>query len=133
MSNSIVWIAVCATGALVTGAIARGFWIYRKSLTWPTAEGEITRLDVERRRTAGEGHYFRAIFSYDFRHPDGTRQHGDWSKNFSSDAEAREFAARELPVGKRVIVRFDPKNPATNGLELDSWTYSGDRPLDLGV
>ena len=133
MSSTIGWIVVCATLALAAGAIARGFWIYRKSLTWPTADGEITRLDVERCRTAGEGHYFCATFSYDFRDPGGARQHGTWSKNFSSDGVAREFEARELPVGRRVIVRFNPKDPTINGLELDSWTYSGDRPLDLGV
>jgi hypothetical protein len=36
-------------------------------------------------------------------------------------------------MNKRVIVRFHPKNPANNNLELHSWTYTGDRPLDLGV
>ena len=133
MSSTIGWLVLYATSALAVGALARGFWIYRKSLTWPTADGEITRLDVERRQTAGEGHYYCATFSYDFRDPDGARRHGTWSKNFSSDGDARKFAARELPVGRRVIVRFDPKNPETNGLELDSCTYTGDRPLDLGV
>jgi len=39
---------------------------------------------------------------------------------------------RELPIGKRVVVRYSPKNPAgLNGLELDSWTYTGDRPTGL--
>lgn len=132
LKSTIVWIAFCGLGLFIIGAIARGFWIYRKSLTWPTADGEITRLDIER-RSAGDGHYFRATFSYDFRDAGGARQHGTWSKNFSSDQDAQEFAARELPIGKRVIVRFDPRKPVSNGLELDSWTYTGDRPLDLGA
>jgi hypothetical protein len=46
---------------------------------------------------------------------------------------AREFSERELPVGKRVVVRFDPKNPGFNDLELDSWTYTGDRPTSLSI
>ena len=47
--------------ALATGAvIARGFWLYRASLTWPTADGVITRVDIERKRGTDGGHYFRA-------------------------------------------------------------------------
>jgi hypothetical protein len=34
--------------ALIAAVIARGFWLYRASLTWPTADGVITRIDIER-------------------------------------------------------------------------------------
>jgi hypothetical protein len=117
----------------VAYAVVRGFFTYRASITWPTADGVITRLDVERIYTGGahSGHVFRATFTYDFRDPSGSRVSGDWYKNFSTEADARDFAARELPVDKKVTVRFDPKNPASNNLELDSWTYTNDRPLDL--
>ena len=116
-------------------AIARRFWLYRASLTWPTADGVITRIDIERRQDAGihSGHYFRATFSYDFHDPAANRLYGSWYKNFSSEEEARQFSERELPVGKRVVVRFNPKNPTLNDLELDSWTYTGDRPTSLSV
>ena len=113
--------------------IARGFWLYRASLTWPTTDGVITRVDIERKRGAGGGHYFRATFTYDFQDPNGLRLSGIWYKNFSSEPEARDFAARELAVGKPVIVRFNPKNPASNDLELDSWTYTNDRPPSLNI
>ena len=36
-------------------------------------------------------------------------------------------------VGKKVVVRFSPKNPNLNDLELDSWTYTGDRPTSLSI
>ena len=67
-----VWLAL---GIAVLSAIARGFWLYRGSLTWPTADGSITRIDIERRPDAGigGGHYFCATFSYDFRDAKGCR------------------------------------------------------------
>ena len=122
-----------AGGGVGTYAIVRGFLTYRASITWPTAESVVTRLDVERKYIGGahSGHYFRAAFTYDFRDPSGGPVSGSWYKNFSTEAEAREFAARELPVDKKVVVRFDPKDPANNNLELDSWTYCHDRPIDL--
>jgi hypothetical protein len=120
---------------VVVYGIARGFWLYRASITWPTADGKITRLDVERMNDpiTNGGHYYRATFTYDFRDPRGNRVSGNWYKNFGSEAEARDFAGRELPMDKPVIVRFHPKNPRMNNLELDSWTYTDDRPLSLGV
>ena len=130
----ITWLWL-ALALLVILVIARGFWLYRASLTWPTADGAITLLQIERKRSAGtpSGHYFSATFTYDFRDPSGNRVSGTWYKNFSTEADAREFAERELPIGKKVIVRFSPKNPNLNDLELDSWTYTGDRPTSLSI
>jgi hypothetical protein len=125
-----IWSGLGILSAIALCGIVRGFWIYRKSLTWPTADGTITRVDITRVRSTS-GHHFQATFSYDFRLSNASLHHGTWRKDFASENDAREFEKRELPVGKRVIVRFNPKAPATNGLELDSWTYCGDRPLDL--
>ncbi len=126
------WLALAAA---VLAVIARGLWLYWASLTWPTADGIITRLEVERRQAsmAGGGHYYRATFVYDFHLPSAQRLTATWHKNFSTEQDAREFAARELPIGKPVVVRYDPKNPASNDLELDSWTYTGDRPTTLNI
>lgn len=117
----------------IVAVIARGFWLYRASLTWPTADGVITRVDIERKRDPDGGHYFRATFTYEFQGPDGLRLSGTWYKNFSSEPEAYDFSARELAIGKPVVVRFNPKNPANNDLELDSWTYTNDRPTSLNI
>lgn len=133
MKSVATWMVMGGIGFVALAAISRAWWLYRSSLDWPTADGSITRLDLERRSSPGEGHHFQATFSYDFRARDGGLFHGTWSKDFSSQQDAREFAERELPIGRRVIVRFHPKNPSTNDLELDSWTYAGDRPLDLNV
>ena len=129
-------ILFCLAVAIATVAvITRGFWLYRTSLTWPTADGAITRLDIQRKRDAGitGGHYFCATFTYEFLDPDGHRLIGTWYKNFSTESEARDFAARELPIGKSVVVRFNPKNPDSNNVELDSWTYTNDRPTSLNI
>jgi Protein of unknown function (DUF3592) len=124
------WLAL---GLAVLCVSARGFWLYWALLTWPTADGVITRVDVVRQQDSVQhgGHYFSATFSYDFPDPAGLHLSGSWYKNFSSEEEARTFAVRELPVGKKVVVRFNPKDPACNDLELDSWTYTGDRPPSL--
>ena len=121
--------------ALIGAAIARGFWLYRASLTWPTADGVITRIDIERKYSGGStsGHYFSATFTYDFYDSPGHRVSSSWYKNFSTESEAKEFAERELHVDKRVIVRFNPKSPVQNNLELDSWAYTGDRPTSLNI
>ncbi|HSC46232.1 MAG TPA: DUF3592 domain-containing protein [Candidatus Acidoferrum sp.] len=128
-------IGLGVAGAAIAGVVGRGFWLYRASLTWPTADGVITRIDIERKYGTGRsgGHYFCATFTYDFRDARGQRVSGSWYKNFSTEADAREFGERELAVGKKVVVRFDPKNSEMNNLELDSWTYTGDRPTSLGV
>jgi uncharacterized protein DUF3592 len=120
---------------LIAAVIARGFWLYHVSLTWPIADGVITRIDIERKYGGGStsGHYFSATFTYDFRDPGGHRVSGNWYKNFSTESEAREFAEQELPVDKKVVVRFNPKSPVQNDLELDSWTYTGDRPTRLNI
>ena len=130
--QTFFWLALAAAIVVVIG---RALWLYRGSLTWPTADGSITRLDIERKRNASTtgGHYFCAIFTYEFLDPNGRRLSGTWYKNFSSELEARDFAARELPAGKSVVVRFNPRNPALNDLELDSWTYTNDRPTSLNI
>ena len=130
--QTLFWLALALAAVAV---IARALWLYRAALTWPTADGSITRLDVERKRGASGtgGHYFCATFTYEFLDPNGRRLSGSWYKNFSSELEARDFAARELPAGKLVVVRFNPRNPALNNLELDSWTYTNDRPTSLNI
>jgi hypothetical protein len=106
-------IGLLTLGLAAISVITRGFWLYRASLTWPTADSVITRIDIERCRDTSlhSGHYFCATFSYDFHGPAANRLHGSWYKNFSSEEEARQFSERELPVGKRVVVRFNPQKP----------------------
>ena len=118
---------------IIAVALGRTLWVYRGSRDWPTSDGTITSLDVQRKREADidGGHYICAIFTYEFCDLEGNRRTGTWYKNFSSEPAARDFAAQELPLGKQVLVRFSPKDPATSGLELDPSTYTNDRPTSL--
>jgi len=126
------WLTLLLAIAVVIG---RTLWVYRGSSNWPTADGTITRLDVERRQNASidGGHYFRATFTYEFQDTQGQRVSGTWGKNFTTESDARDFAERELPVGKPVVARFNPKDPSLNDLELDSWIYTNDRPTTLNI
>jgi len=58
----------------------------------------------ERRQDTGigGGHHFCATFSHDFRNAKGFSMWGSWHKNFSTEETARELAARELPVEKKL-------------------------------
>jgi hypothetical protein len=125
----IVWVALAVVAVI---ALGRTIWAYRGSANWPKVEGIITGLDVQR-RSDGEGQYCCATFTYKFQDCEGRQESGTWHKNFSTDGAARDFATRELPIGKQVIVQFDPKNPAINDLELDAFTYTDDRPMSLGL
>jgi len=112
--------------------LGRVLWAYRGSGDWPIADGTITNLDVERKRDAS-GVHVRATFTYQFSDLENHQITGTWYKNFSTEPDARDFAARELPLGKQVLVRFNPKDPSLNDLELDSSTYTNDRPTSLGL
>jgi hypothetical protein len=113
-------------------ALGRTLWVYRGSANWPVVEGTITGLDVQPRRDA-DGRYSYATFTYEFQDREGCQKSGTWHKNFSTDEAAKDFASRELPIGKQVMVRFNPKNPTINDLELDAFTYTDDRPTSLGL
>jgi hypothetical protein len=125
----IVWLALLVVAVI---ALGRTIWAYRGSGNWPMVEGTITGLDVQQRRGA-DGRYSYATFTYEFQDCEGRQKSGTWHKNFSTDEAAKDFATRELPIGKQVIVRFNPKNPAVNDLELDAFTYTDDRPTSLGL
>ena len=117
---------------VIVVVLGRTIWAFRGSRNWPTADGTITRLDVQRRQDA-DGHYSCATFTYEFQDSEGRRNSSTWNKNFSTEQDARDFAAREMPLGKQVLVRFNPEDPSVNDLELDSFAYTDDRPTSLGL
>lgn len=125
----LLWLIPVMVIAVVLG---RTIWAFRGSRNWPTADGTITRLDVQRRQDA-DGHYSCATFTYEFQDSEGRRNSSTWNKNFSTEQDARDFAAREMPLGKQVLVRFNPEDPSVNDLELDSFAYTDDRPTSLGL
>lgn len=133
IGSMVPWVVIAGFGLALIYALARAFWRYRGVETWPTAEGTITRVEIQEFYVPDTGHtcYFASV-GYDFRDPLGERCWGQWqSRHFATYEEGTAFVQREMPEGKCVVVRFSPKDPTVNALELDSWTYSGDRPLSL--
>lgn len=130
--HALLGFAAVLVIVVVIGRIAWVLWGSRK---WPTADGTITRLDVQRKRDGGlnGGYYFSALFTYEFHDLGGNLTTGTWYKNFSNEQAARDFAEREMPNGKQVLVRFNPKDPGTSDLELDSFAYTNDRPTSLNL
>ena len=131
-NHALLWSAVVLVIAVLIGRIA---WVLCTSRKWPTADGTITRFDVQRRQDGGlhGGHYFSALFTYEFHDLGGNLTSGTWYKDFSNVQAARDFAEREMPIGKQVLVRFNPKDPGTSDLELDSFAYTNDRPTSLNL
>ena len=127
--RALLWLIPAVGIAVVLG---RTLWAFRGSSNWPTADGTIVHLDLQRRQDSG-GHHTCAIFTYEFQDLEGCRNSSTWGKNFSTDEDARDFAAREMPIGKQVVVRFNPKDSNVNNLELDSFAYTNDRPMSLGL
>ena len=108
---SLLWLAL---GLAVVTAIGRGFWLYRASLTWPTADGIITRLDVDRQRDAGAdgGHYFGATFSYDFRDPQGHRMWEPGTRIFPVKLPLANLPNENCHLGKKLWSGSVRKIPA---------------------
>src|SRR6476660_1052635 len=92
--QTLLWVALAIAAVAM---IARALWLYRGSLTWPTADGSITRLEVERKRVSGGG-YFCATFTYEFLDPDGRRLSGTWYKNSSPEGELPTSPEQNWPV-----------------------------------
>jgi len=135
IGSLVFGISFACLGLAAVYAIVRAFWLYKGANAWPTADGTITHMEIQEFYAEGTGSpnttYFASV-GYDFRDTKRMRCWGQWqSRQFATSEEASAFVQREMPEGKRVVVRFNPKDPMVNSLELDSWTYSGDRPLSL--
>lgn len=118
--------------AVIAAVIARGFWLYWASLTWPTTDGVITRIDIERKYSGGSpsGHYFSARFTYDFRDPSGCRVSGNWYKDFQPKKKREPLRIGNCPSARKLSldsIRRIP-NPAVWNV-IRGLTGGTDRPV----
>lgn len=127
-----IWIGAFIYAAIVVG---QRIWARRGSGEWPIADGLITQVTI-----VGQGMHpspqeeCSASIEYQFTDTAGETRKGIWiSQSFPNEALARDFCAREMPVGKKVAVKYSSKDSKINNLELDSWTYGDDRPLSLDI
>jgi hypothetical protein len=131
----IFWIILA--GALLYAGIfvVRGLVRLRGSDQWPAIEGTITAVRIQQSGMPASSNVdYQAVIEYQFSDSTGRLYTGQWSlPAFSSESKTRDFSNREMPIGKTVVVEYDPKHPKINNLELDSWTYADDRPLSLDL
>lgn len=127
-----IWIGAFIYAAIVVG---QRIWARRGSGEWPITDGLITQVTIMGQGVHPSAHEeCSASIEYQFTDAAGETRKGVWtSQSFPSEAKARDFCAREMPVGKKVAVKYSPKDPKISNLELDSWTYGDDRPLSLDI
>ncbi len=94
-------------------------WSWR----WPTAEGEVTAVDLERVRHANSRHdTIRLAIAYKFSLGSDGPYTGEsfWQPSFC--VKRRVFAARhKVRVRQRVTVRFRRDDPSVNTLDRRQW------------
>lgn len=119
--------------ALIFGAVGVALSLYgwrivqnaSMSKNWPTTQGEITASSVdESHDDDGTSYGANVQYTYvadDQRYSSSTVSFGQYSS--SNRNHAQEIVDR-YPVGKLVIVSYDPNNPATAVLEPGRTTSS---------
>jgi len=93
-------------------------WSWR----WPTSEGKITAVDVERIHHSRGGDTMRLAIAYEFSLGDDGPYTGEsfWEPSFF--AKKRVIAARrKLRTRQPVIVRYRTDDPSVNTLDRNVW------------
>lgn len=91
----------------------------RTSMTWPTAEGVITESEVTKSEDAEGGDSYKPEIAYQYtvenqRHESYTIKYGE--NSYGSRGRA-QTVADTYPVGRQVIVYYDPEQPGRSVLE----------------
>ena len=125
-------IAAAILGAFVCTCGLLYFLRYRGSSAWPVQDGAIEGFEIKRWNGSAHRAYY-AVVRYHFLAAGGQFS-GSWnSPSFGTELELQQYLSREWPRDKRVFVKYKPETPANNFLELDSWTYTDDRPVSLNL
>jgi uncharacterized protein DUF3592 len=90
------------------------------SWRWPTAQGEITALDLETVVRRRGNNNLRLAVAYKFSVGDDGPYTGEssWEPFWSEDVLA---ARNSLQVGQSVTVRYRPKGPSVSTLDRRVW------------
>lgn len=137
--------AICLVGLVLFGGGIRALLRASGSRHWPTAPGKVVESGVATRvvRAASPGEselptkdqtVHRPVVRYEYTVKSivfSSNDIGFGATESSSSARASELAAR-FPVGKEVVVHYDPQDPSEACLEpgLQGTTYI---PLAVGV
>jgi hypothetical protein len=95
-------------------------WSWR----WPTAEGEVILVEIERVSASSNKEILRLSIVYSFSIGEDGPYGGEgfWQPAFSCNA-AKKFreARRKLRAGHRVLIRYRPDDPSINKLDRSVW------------
>jgi hypothetical protein len=92
---------------------------------WPSVQGEITAVDIERMSHHGTSETFRLAVAYKFYVGDDGPYTGEsfWAPAFSFRASERVRAARhKLRVHQKVSVHYRRDDPSVNRIVRAVWT-----------
>jgi Protein of unknown function (DUF3592) len=125
------WILI-AGGVLLAAYVLTQLVRYRGSGHWPITPAVIETTSVRRHQT--DGLYFSPYVSFSFE-VSGEHYSGEWwtGPNYSTEDEARRFLEQNMPVGSRLNVRYKPRNPSLNMLEVDPTLWDKGKPITLGL
>ena len=125
-ANALFWTQIAAVCFLILiGCQFYGLWRARQQTAanraWPAADGEIIACDLERRSIEDDSaeESFAAAVRYRYQIA-GQNYEGDAISTGGPTVTARALAetiADRYPVGRRLRVFYDPRNPASAVLE----------------
>jgi len=92
------------------------------SWAWPTVQGEITAIDIERIHHGGHGDTFRLAIAYEFSLGDDGPYTGEgfWTPNFLGRKRVIE-ARHHFHLHQPVTVRYRRDDPSVNKLDRTIW------------
>jgi hypothetical protein len=96
---------------------------YLSNWRWPAAGGQITAVDVDRRRGTDARDNMRLCVAYEFSIGDDGPYTGE---SFSAPAFFRNrrvvAARRKFRIRKPVRIRYRPDDPSVNKLDRSAWS-----------
>ena len=129
----VLAVSPMAAGLLMIGAAVRTLIVAPRTDSWPSVAGKITKASyLQRTQSTGNRksieHYYPSWeYSYEV---DGERYTSDrirlltFDQSYETEAEAMARATSLYPVGKEVVVFYDPDAPASAVL-LRGTPYDG--------
>lgn len=114
----VVWFFMFLFGGIFFAVGAGiGYWSWLSS-TWPTAPGVVTASQSEESTSSdsdGSSTTYKASIKYRFK-VDSTEYNGNtysYDDYGSSSSSHADYIVAQYPVGKEILVHYDPKSPTS--------------------
>ncbi len=110
-------VMVLVVGASMLLRSGRKLKQFRLSLEWPTVAGKIVRSSLVE-ETDSEGTSYRAELEFEYSVSNKVLRSSQHTggKLFADAEECARQIVKDFPVGKSIVVHFDPRNPMSGVL-----------------